>query len=205
MVSEAPARRPRSKRSLIIALLLGAGVLLLASTQEWARFSLAEGAATVEEITVTGQQMLAGAMPISIALIAVAVTLAISGRVLRIALAVATILLGGGLGVVCVQRVFDSQAGLIASASAQLAEVTGFGDAEHAGIVSEAHLTVWPAVAAAAGLAVAVLGVVVLFVGRRWSTGGRRYDTRPSEEREQGDGDRISDWDAISDGDDPTG
>ena len=192
------------KRTLVLLLLVGAAVILVASTQVWATFSLAPGAATVTEVAVTGQQTTPALMPIAIALIAAAVTLSIAGKVLRPILAIVTALLGGGIAVVCIGRVFGSSADLVASAGAALSEVTGLGASDHTGIVVEAHQSVWPAIAAGAGLCVAIIAVIVCVVGRSWTTGGRRYESAAPRTAAGGRTDRISDWDAISEGDDPS-
>ena len=192
------------KRSLVLLLLAGAAVILVASTQVWATFALAPGAATVTEVAVTGQQTTPALMPIAIALIAASVTLSIAGKVLRPVLAAVTALLGGGIAVVCIRRVFGSTGDIVASAGAPLSEVTGLGASDQTGIVLEAHQSVWPAVAAGAGLFVALIAVIVCIVGRSWTTGGRRYESSPARTTAGGRTDRISDWDAISEGDDPS-
>lgn len=192
------------KRTLVILLLLGAALLLVASTQVWADFRLVPGSATVSDVAVTGQQSAPALMPIGIALIAASVTLSIAGRVLRLVIALVSALLAGGVAVLCIRRVFGSSSELVASAGAPLSEVTGLGASDHAGLVAEAHLTIWPAIAAAAAVFIAIVAVVVAVVGGSWATGGRKYDSAPRPDTGAGRTDRISDWDAISEGHDPS-
>lgn len=194
-----------SKRPLILGLLLVSLVLLLASTQVWVGFELAEGAAAVDEIELQGQNAGLGTMPIAIALIAISVVLAISGRIARVVLSLLAALLGGWVAYASWRFIGGSRSAVIEAGSGPLSEATGLGDAEHEAVVSAVHASPWPIVAAVAGAVVVLLAVAVLVLGRAWGQGGRKYGVTSRRERVRAeDGDRIAEWDALSEGDDPT-
>lgn len=194
-----------SKRLLIFGLLIASLALLLAATQTWVAFDLAEGAAAVERLDIAGQDVGIGAMPVAMALIAVSVVLAIAGRFARVALAVLAALLGGWIAFASWRFVGGSREAVVAAGSTPLAEATGLGGAEQAAAVSSVEATPWPAVSLAAGVVILLLALAVIVLGRRWGEAGRRYGVSSRRERARpAEGDRIAEWDALSEGDDPT-
>lgn len=196
----------RSKRSLIVALLLASALLLLASTQVWARFELAEGAAVVDEVELSGRQTLIGAMPIAIALIAISLVLAIAGRVARPLMALLAMLLGGWAVVASALFAVRPERGIVEAGAGPLTEVTGLSPGEHDAIVQAVHTTAWPWLAVVAGALAVAAAILVLVFGGRWRAAGRRYETGANapRRRQAPEGDRIAEWDALSGGDDPT-
>lgn len=196
-----------SKRNLVAALFLLALLLLIAATQVWVHLGLVEGAAAVGLVSVTGQQIATGVMPMSLALLAIAVTLTIAGRVMRVVLAVLAVTFGGWIAVVSFVSSGGARNDLVAAAGAELSQVTGLGASEHPAIVADATSTAWPVVSAVAGVLIVAIGVSVFIVGRGWKSGGRKYESgksvRGASIKTQ-TSDRISDWDSLSDGDDPS-
>jgi hypothetical protein len=56
-----------------------------------------------------------------------------------------------------------------------------------------------------AGVLAVVLGAIVLLFSGRWGSAGRKYDSAPTVAGTAGGApDRISDWDSLSDGTDPS-
>jgi hypothetical protein len=61
--------------------------------------------------------------------------------------------------------------------------------------------TPWPAVGIIAGALMIATGLFIAVTARRWPVSGSRYARTRLETPE---GDAVHDWDALSDGDDPT-
>lgn len=195
-----------TKRPLIFALLVVSVFLLIASTQVWARYGLSEGAAVVDEVELRGQQTLLGVMPIAIALIAISIVLSISGRAARALLALLAALLGGWVVVTSTMFVYQPWYRTVEAGASPITEVTGLGPADHGSVVSDTDTTAWPLLAAAAGVMVVLIALAVIVLGWHWSEAGRKYEsgTKRKTRSQAPAADRISDWDALSEGDDPT-
>lgn len=205
------ARRPRGKAILLAIIALAGGLALVSATQTWVTISLAEGAAATGQLAVTGQQLNPSLSPIAIAALASVLALTIAGPVFRRVLGVLVALLGAGilaLGVI-------ASANPLGESESSVGEVTGIvGDVQGA-LIDSVSTTAWPWLASASGAVLIVAGVCVLLLAGRWRAGGRRYEAAaehagtPSDDDSGGgvegdERDRISDWDAMSRGDDPT-
>lgn len=193
-----------SKGALIGAIVLAGGAALLASVQVWLAVALLPGVATVEELQVTGQQMSPALTLIALAALAAALVLTLAGRGFRRVIAVLIVGLGAGLA----YAGFRAISAPLDGASGQLESVSGISGEAQAGLVSSLDLSAWPAVTVAVGVILAVAGVLVLVFGSRWKQGGRKYESSGEAKRARAagtaTGDRISDWEALSDGEDPT-
>lgn len=90
-----------------------------------------------------------------------------------------------------------------ASASSQkVTELTGVsGDSAVHELVRTAAPTAWPFVALAAGVLLAVLGVVVGVTFRRWPGPNRKFETTHDDTQAP---DAVDSWDELSRGEDPT-
>ncbi len=189
----------RLRMVLLGATALLAGLVLLAWSQPWFTLSLTSGGATTLE--VRGDVAAGGLAPLALAVLAVIAALALAGPVFRAVFGVLEALLGGSIVAVALVAVGDPVA---ASASA-VTDATGIaGAASVTELVEAVAVSAWPAAAIALGVAVGVVGVVVAATARRWPTSGRRYGgirTRPDQGTVP---DPVAEWDALSDGDDPT-
>lgn len=204
-------RRSRSKLLLLAGIALAAAVALFAATQVWVALDLVEGAAAFERLELTGQQLNASISPVAIAGLAAALALTIAGLWLRRLLGLLVALLGAGIVAIAVAVLGDPWG----AASVKLAEATGLAGAAQPELVRASETSPLIAVAAAAGAALVLLGASVLLLGGRWKAAGRKYETAgdaqtaaaasggaaAGADREH---DRISDWDELSRGDDPT-
>nr|WP_243752162.1 Trp biosynthesis-associated membrane protein [Leucobacter weissii] len=187
---------------MLLAIALAAALALAAATQPWVVVSFTEGSAAFDWLELTGQQLNPSLSPIALAGLAAALALTIAGPVFRRVLGALVLLLGAGLAALGVFSLIDPRGGVSWSVS----EVTGItGDAQY-GVIRDVTATSWPSAAVAAGAVIALLGVAVLLLGGRWKAGGRRFrsDERPPAPESGREPDRISDWDALSGGDDPT-
>ena len=205
--TEAVPERKLSGKALLILGIAAAGLLALLTTmQTWVTVQFAPGVAAVEDLSLTGQGLNSSLTLISLAALAATLVLTIAGRVFRWLIGVLVAALGAGLAALGI-GVWISP---IEQAAFQIGEVTGISGEAQAELVSESGASVWPLVTAALGVVLAILGVLVVVTSGRWKSAGRKYDTdhaapasRP-ESREATNNDRISEWDALSDGDDPT-
>lgn len=185
---------PARERLLVVLGALAAGALaVLASTQP---FATAVVAGISKPVVVAGSAASPALAPLGIVALALGVALTIAGRVARVVLGALLVLLGAGMVAAALPSVLDDAAGTGAAITA----VTGLLDAGD--LVTARSGTAWPEAGTAAGVLAALLGLVVLVRGRRWSTGGRRF--RADAAAAARSTDPIAEWDALSRGADPT-
>lgn len=177
----------------LAAIVAGAGLVSLAWSQPWFALTIS---GTVHEVpgAVAGGALL----PLALASLALVAALALAGPVFRVILGVLDALLG-----VCVVAVSAWALGDPVAASLPfLVEETGIGSAEAlAGDLTTSAASAWPFVAIVAGALVILTGVTVAATARAWPASGSRYSRSRLATPE---GDAIHDWDALSEGDDPT-
>lgn len=202
-----PQRKGMSAKALLILLLVvGGGLALLASVQAWIHVEFFPGVATVEQTEVSGQQASPAITLIALAALAAALVLTIAGPVFRRVIGALVLLLGVGLSSVGLVIALSP----IDGARSQVEDATGISGADsHYALVSEISVSAWPMITAAIGVLLAVLGLYVVLFSGRWKAAGRKYDAAgrgkaQKASRPEAQGDRISEWDALSDGDDPT-
>ncbi|MBC9944888.1 Trp biosynthesis-associated membrane protein [Leucobacter sp. cx-328] len=196
----------RNKWTLILAIAVLGGGSLIVGSQGWVQFDITQ-LGVDSEIgigTVSGHNANPALSPVGVAALVAALVLAIAGSVFRRVLAVLIALLGAGIAYGGFSVLNDP----IAAVRGTATELTGLsGDAVETVIV--ASTTVWPIVVIVAGVLIAILGIVALFVSGNWGAGDRKYasgaeKSRKPEVKKSAGPDRISDWDALSDGEDPT-
>lgn len=194
-----------SKRLSLAAPVVFAGLAMLAWTQPWAHLRLhVEGAAA--DITATGSDASLPVMALSLAAIACTAALAMAGRAWRIVLALVLVALGAGIAVAAGLAWADPAGGLIAPVGEATA-IGGENAIREVIATGEITGTAWPLVALGGGVGVALAGAFAALTSRTWASGGRRFDRDASAEQVEDEavGDtRVSQWDALSAGDDPT-
>lgn len=202
--SSAQRRKLTSKSLVLLAVVLAAVVALLSSVQTWVDIKFFSGVASVESLATTGQDLSPALTLIALAGLASALVLTIAGPVFRRIIGVLIVLLGAGLTAIAVLTLANPLGG----ARGSIETVTGISGEAQYGLVRATVVTAWPTIAALCGFVLVVAGLWVVIFGARWKSGGRKYEsgenTGRSAQRESGRSDRISDWDALSDGDDPT-
>ena len=175
-------------------ILVEAGVVALAQSQTWYLLRLS-GA----EYAVGGDVAAGVLLPLALASLTVVPALALAGPVFRVILGVLDALLG-----VCVVVVVAWSLGDPVRASLPvLADATGFTADEQAWLdqIASTVTTAWPFVALVTGVLMILTGIGVALTSRAWPASGSRY----SRTRFAGqDRDATQDWDALSDGEDPT-
>ena len=191
----------RSRLLAVLAVLAGAGLVVLAAGRSWVTVTLPAGAAAVH---ADGRAAAPGAVAIALVAAAGGVVLATAGAAVRTV--VAGLLLLAGLGVAALSvPVWQAPED---AAAASVSRVTGTVGQPAGG---SAGATAWPAISAAGGLLVAAGGVTGLLRGRRWAGPSRRFDAPGAPvaagaappglpERDR----RLDAWDSLSRGEDPT-
>lgn len=201
---DAGRKRPSSKLVLICAVVVTGGLALLASVQSWIDIVFLPGVATVEELIVPGQKVSPALTLIALAVLASALVLTIAGPVFRRVLGVLLVALGAGLITVGA----TAMASPLEGARAQIEAVSGISGSGQESLVGSVEVTLWPGVMVAIGVLAALIGALIVLVGGKWKTGGRKYEANRSKPATKAgttrEPDRISDWEALSDGDDPT-
>lgn len=193
--------------SRLRALMLGATALLaalvlLAWSQPWFILTLAAGSGDGQPLVVRGDAAASGLVPLALTTLAIVAALALAGPVFRVVLGVLEALVGGCIVAVSVVSISSP---VEASASA-VTELTGVSGQESvAALVDDVAITLWPAAAVVLGAAVILVGSFVAVAARRWPVSGRKYSrTRTVSADDAAPADPVAEWDALSDGDDPT-
>jgi uncharacterized membrane protein (TIGR02234 family) len=170
-----------------------AGLVALAWSQTWYVLQLS-GA----EHSVGGDVAGGALLPLALASLTLVLALALAGPVFRVILGALDALLGVCVVVVATWSLSDP----VRAALPVLTDATGIGSEEGlAGQVTAIVITAWPYVGLAAGILMILTGPAVAVTSRVWPASGDRYSrTRATTP----DGDPIHDWDALSEGEDPT-
>ncbi len=174
-----------------------AALIFLAWSQTW--FTL-----TVQEkpFLVAGSVAGSALSPLALASLALVAALAIAGPFFRVVLGVLLALIG--VGVVAVSAF--AIANPVVAASSTITTATGVaGQASVKALVSAKVMTAWPIVAIVIGALVVVLGLAVAATARAWPESGRKYSRSRLVAAQDVDLDAVHEWDALSDGEDPTG
>lgn len=188
----------RAKPLTLGGVALAGAAALIAGSQTWVSFML-DGTHSVE--TVTGHAANAALTPVAVALIAAALALTIAGRVFRRVLGALVALLGAGLAALSGGVIADP----LGAAGTRITELTGIAGGAAGSEVLWSDVSAWGWVSALAGALAVLLGMVILLLSGRWGAAGRKYDAAPKvREASTGAPDRISDWDSLSEGTDPS-
>jgi hypothetical protein len=170
-----------------------AGLVSLAWSQTWYRLRLS-GA----EHPVGGDVAGGALLPLALASLTLVLALALAGPVFRVILGVLDALLGVCAVVVVAWSLSDP----VRASLPVLTDATGIGSEEGVlGQVAGIVTTAWPYVGLAGGVLMIVTGLGVAVTSRAWPASGDRYSrTRAAAPG----GDPVHDWDALSEGEDPT-
>lgn len=201
------------RRTAVLTVLAGGAVLLVVSLLTWAQGSAALTVGGTTPVQVTGSQ--GAAVVPSAALVALAAGLAIglAGRIARTIAAVA-VALAGLLALIATIAFLGNPTPALLRAAGEVSGVPEISDA--------ISITPWPVVALVAAAALTLTGAVLPLVMGTWQRVGARYE-RPDTPAGRASGQegpqsshpgggpepgsarqRISDWDALSRGEDPS-
>lgn len=200
------------RRSAVLTVLAGGALLLVVSLLTWARGSAALTVGGTTTVQVTGAQGAAVVPSAALVVLAAGLAIGLAGRIARIIAAVAVALASLLALVAAVGFTTDPTPALLRAAG----EVSGVPQLSDA-----IQITVWPVVAIVLAAVLTLVGGVLPFVMGTWYRVGVRYERddrpRPAAPADQsGTGEthgarppgpaaqRISDWDALSRGEDPS-
>jgi uncharacterized membrane protein (TIGR02234 family) len=192
-VPEARARKLRLYT--IVAIGLVAVLTLLTTTQTWWTLRLATRSLPIAG-TVAGPALAA----LALCAVVLAAALALAGPVFRLVLGLLQLLLSFTI-------VFTTILSLVhpdqpsESAVQTATGIAGSTSIDH--LIKSVTLTPWGFVAVALGFVAFVLGIWLLLTFRVWPAASRRYQAvrfQPAD----GPRDAVVDWDALSEGTDPT-
>jgi hypothetical protein len=190
----------RRIKSLVIVSGLALSVLALISwTQPWFTLTLAGDSFAAHTITAQGDEAAPGLPALTLAALALIAALTLAGNIFRRVLGVLEVLIGASIVLAAVVALSDP----VAASAKLVTKATGVsGEASVGSLVASVGQTPWPWIAAILGVLIALLGIALLAVGRRWPDSSRRFQaSAPSEDTAQG---TATDWDSLTGGTDPT-
>lgn len=176
------------------AIVLAAAIVALSWSQPWYTLRLSGAEYPV------GGDVAGGALgPLALASLCVVLALGLAGPVFRIILAVLDALLGVCVVVVAAWSLSDP----VRASLPALQQATGLTADEQAFVqqIGSTVATAWPYVGLAGGILMILVALGVAVTSRAWPVSGRKYTRTRAVTPE---GDPIQDWDALSEGDDPT-
>jgi len=192
----------RLRTVLLGATAVLAALVLLAWSQPWFTITLVPGSGDGGALVVRADTAASGLVPLALTTLALVAALALAGPVFRIVLGVLEALVGACIVAVALVSLSDP----IAASAAAVTELTGVsGHDSVVALVDGVEVTPWPVVAIALGAAIVLVGAFVAVTATRWPVSGRKYNrTRAVPADDTAPADPIAEWDALSDGDDPT-
>lgn len=213
MTSEAQQTARPGRRLKSMTLLAGvvvSGLTLIAWTQPWFTVTVGDAEASSTALVAAGDVAAAGLSALGLAGLALVGAISIAGPVFRLVLGVLEMLIGVAVLVSTGAALRDP----IAASAQVVTDATGRdGPDSVAEIVVGTAATPWPWIALALGVLTVAIGLSIVIVGRRWPGSTRKYqavrfeaDDTDAGERAMpaGAADPAADWDALSEGDDPT-
>ncbi|QNO36366.1 Trp biosynthesis-associated membrane protein [Protaetiibacter sp. SSC-01] len=191
----------RLRGALLGGTALLAGLVFLAWSQPWFTLTLVASSGDPAPLEVRGDVAASALAPLALTVLAIVAALALAGPVLRTVFGVLEALVGASVVAVTIVSLGDP---VQASASA-VTDVTGVAGSDSvAGLVSGVAVSVWPGTAIVFGILIAITGAFVAVTARRWPVSGRKYSRTRIEPAESAASDPVAEWDALSEGDDPT-
>ncbi|WP_422936452.1 Trp biosynthesis-associated membrane protein [Sinomonas sp. P47F7] len=198
-----------ARKSTVIGLSVVIALLAFGSTtQTWIDADVQGAAVRTAHVTVQGSKAATAVTALALVGLAGVLAAAVAGRLGRIVASVVVVLAGFGIASACIAVLADPRA----AADSSIAKATGV-----SGGAATTALTWFPSAAAAAGVLLALCGVLALVASRRWPT-RTKYDAGSRASRRGGAGsadsgadsesaarvDQIDGWDQLTRGDDPT-
>lgn len=185
----------RLRLTTILAIAVFAALALLAGTQLWWTIRI-----TARSLDVPGTVAAPALSALSLSGFALAAALAIAGPFFRLVLGVLQLLLSATLVLTTVLSIVhpaEPSQDVISRATG----ITGAGSVE--ALVRGVGYTAWPYLAILFGVLSFLAGVFLLATMRAWPRTSRKYQAVRLEAVE-GDRDSVGEWDALSNGRDPT-
>jgi uncharacterized membrane protein (TIGR02234 family) len=200
-----PARdhpaRTRTRPAAILAVLLGAGVVLAAESRGWATVPVS-GVPGRAVVTADGRLAAPGTGALALVAGAGALAMAVAGRWVRLLVAGLLLLAGlavAGLAIAVLHSPADAVKPAVAAATGTVGRPPD----------GAAAATGWPVLSVAGGLMIAAGGAVGLIRGSTWPGPSRRYEraadgSAATPAAMSARDAQLDAWDRLSVGDDPT-
>ncbi len=188
----------RELRLALLLVLIGAALVLLAAGRAWVDVSLPQAPPLpARSLVVTGSDLESALPPLALVGLAGVAALAATRGVGRVV--VGALLAAAGLAVVV------ATAGAL-SEGAAAALARGVRRPGVQVVTNDAlGFTPWPAVTLAAGVLLALGGLVVAVRGRRWAALSARYEAPAARAQRPSARPEVEAWEALDRGEDPTG
>lgn len=200
------------KRTVLVAVLLAAAVLLIVGTRTWVSGRVSDPVLGLRTLHGAGSQVARASTAAALVGAAAAVAAATTGAVARVVAGVATLLSGVLAAGVAI--------GVLGNPSGALSSVAASSTGRSSPVRSDATASGWVLVAVVAAVVMALGGVAILLANRRWAGLSARYEVPAEVEAStvtgpvggagsvaadrQASARARSDWDLISAGEDPT-
>ncbi|NOJ61205.1 Trp biosynthesis-associated membrane protein [Arthrobacter sp. 260] len=187
------------KGTVILATVLFSLLAFASTTQTWLTVILPQDAVQTPNLTIPGSDAATAVTAFALVSLAAALAVSIAGRIARIL--VVAILLIAGVGIVWNSLL------VVADPTGAAAPAIGEAIGVSTGSGATLALTVFPWLAAAAGVLLTVTAVWMLLASRGWNR-SKRYekvaDENPSARKSTAHSDEIDSWDQLTKGKDPT-
>ncbi len=194
------------KRFAVGVILLALALLGVVVAQQWVSLVLHAGAASAETLSVTGAQANAAMTPVLLAALVCVFVFAISRGAINYLLLLLLLLAGVAVSFFSAQVIADP----LAAAHSAVVSSTAITVADNA--VRSSGVTAMPYIAAGAGCVIALVALLQAVFGRfsaavaaqsredRYSRAADKRGAQPAVT----DTDRVSEWDQLSGGSDPS-
>lgn len=199
------------KSRVVLLTIISAGIVFASTTQTWLNVELPEQAVPTEDLTIPGSTAATAVTALALVALAGAIASTIAGRVLRTLIGVIIFAAAGGI----IASALAVTVNPAAAAESEIAEAIGI-----IGSSAQTSVTVFPAIAIAGAVLLAVSAVVVILAGRYWTnskrfeagnsaggshaTAGQKAEAGRDAAEPAADVDEIESWDQLSRGKDPT-
>jgi uncharacterized membrane protein (TIGR02234 family) len=184
------------KSNVVLLTVLLALAVFGTTTQSWVNVSLDPAAAASSNISVQGSKAATAVTALALVALAGGLAVSIAGRIARWVIAAIVVL--AAIGVIAAAGTVLADP--LAAAQGGIAGATGVSGGQ-----AQAVATVYPAIAIAAAVLLALSGILAIPAGRYWKV-RTKYDARAGEagKTHAGPVDEIGSWDSLTRGEDPT-
>ncbi len=188
----------------VLAVLVGAGIALISTTQPWLVITLTAAAGHPAPLSITGSDAAAAVIALGVAGLALALALAIAGRVARIVVG----LLGIAVAVCLIWAAVPAAAELHGGYD-QITAATGIaGHASVLALIAGVDGQWWRFVPFAGGVLIGLGALSAVVLGGLWPQASRRYESStrlaPAKPPASASDAAVADWDELTRGDDPS-
>ena len=185
----------RRKLTLLLAGIALAGVAFIGWTQQWFSVALVDG----PTLAIAGDVAAPALSTLALTCLVLVGALSIAGPFFRVVLGVLQVLLGATM-------VLSGVLALVNPAGASAASITDATGIAGAGSVADQVASIagtgWPWISTIASALIVATGVAVVVTGKTWPGTARKYGATKLEAAETRT--TVDDWDALSEGNDPT-